>query len=201
MLAGVILAGGKSSRMGVDKSALILPESQISLLEHSQQQLALICAENVFISGASHPDAFLDLVPNCGPLAGIYSVLNQLQKQNSQINEIIVVAVDMPDIRYTDLDYLVKMGRESQSLCCFYKCFLPLYMPLTTEVIEYLSALFVPQTSEPALSNKQSQYALKRMVNELQGRQIAVLKDAQLDNINTPEQWQQRCAGHSLSKV
>lgn len=201
MLAGVILAGGKSSRMGVDKSSLILPASQISLLEHCQNKLALICAENVFISGANHPDALLDLVPNCGPLAGVYSVVNQLQKQNSQINEIVVVPVDMPDIRYADLDYLVKMGRESQSLCCFYKCFLPLYIPLTTEVIEYLSALFAPQTTEPALSNKQAQYALKRMINELQGRQIAVLKGAQLNNINTPEQWKQRCAGHSISKV
>ena len=201
MLAGLILAGGKSSRMGSDKSLLTLPNSQQSLLEYCQEKLALVCHENVFVSGSQHDNGIIDLVANCGPLSGIHGAISYIRSQHYKISELLVVAVDMPDISDEDLTYLLKMGRESQRLCCFENCFLPLYLPLNIDVTNYVSKVFTSEQLEAGEQAKKSQYSIKQMLNSLQGIQIQALKQSQLNNINTPVQWQQRCAEHPFTKV
>ncbi|WP_293745890.1 molybdenum cofactor guanylyltransferase [uncultured Paraglaciecola sp.] len=201
MLAGLILAGGKSSRMGLDKSLLTLPGSQQSLLEYSQKKLALVCDDNVLISGSQHDEGIMDVIPNCGPLSGIHGALTHIESQQSHINELLVVAVDMPDICHEDYIYLLKRGRESQRLCCFENCFLPLYLPLSIDVAKYLSDLLTPKPNGAGLQPKKPQYSIKQMLNSLQGIQIHALKNSQLNNINTPLQWHQRCAEQPFTRA
>lgn len=194
MLAGVILAGGRSSRMGTDKSALILPDIQISLLEHVKKQLALVSNNHIFISGVQHDQGIADSIPNCGPLSGIHGVTTQIKRESPEVNELLVVAVDMPDLRTEDLSYLLKMGRKNNRICCFESCFLPLYIPLSDVVQQYLTTLLQPQGEQIKMPIKKSQYSIKKMLDSMQGIQIPPLGKTRLDNINTPEQWQQYCS-------
>jgi molybdopterin-guanine dinucleotide biosynthesis protein A len=201
MLAGLILAGGKSSRMGTDKSLLTMPDSQQSLLEHCHNQLALMCDNNIFISGSQHKQGIADVIPNCGPLSGIHAAITYIAKYYTDISELLVVAVDMPDLCSEDFDYLLKMGRKRQRLCSFENCFLPLYIPLSVNVTQYLENVLKLQSYQASNQPKQRHYSVKMMLNSLQGLQIQPLKNTQLDNINTPEQWQERCAKQPFTKV
>jgi molybdopterin-guanine dinucleotide biosynthesis protein A len=194
MLAGLILAGGKSSRMGTDKSLLRLPDSQLPLLEHCKQQLAPVCGSNIFISGSQHRQGIADVIPHCGPLSGIHAVINHLEAYHSNIDELLVIAVDMPDLSSENFSYLLEMGRQNNSLCAFENCFLPVYIPLSSKVTQYLDTVLNHQSEQTVDQPKQRQYSVKIMLKSLQGLQIQPLKNTQLNNINTPVQWQQRRA-------
>ena len=198
MLAGVILAGGKSSRMGKDKSLLTLPDSQNSLLEHCHQKLTLLSDNNVFISGAQHEQGIADIIPNCGPLSGIHAVITHIEKYHPHINELLIVPVDMPDLSLDDFTFLLNMGKKDHRLCSFENCFLPLYIPLSINVIQYLNSALMQPSSNTGIQPKQRKYSLKVMLDSLKGLQIQPLKYTQLNNINTPQQWQQHCTEHTI---
>ena len=80
--AAVLLAGGKSSRMGRDKSALIVNGEPLW-----QRQLAVLRATEpaeLFISGmrdGPYADCGVEIladgIPNCGPLGGIATALRR----------------------------------------------------------------------------------------------------------------------------
>lgn len=193
MLAGVILAGGRSSRMGTDKSLLTLPGRQLSLLEYIKTQLAQVCDHKVFVSGNQYQQGIADRISGCGPLSGIHSVITEIANNYSNISELLVAAVDMPDLSVEDFDYLLNMGRKNNSLCCFETCYLPLYIPISGEVSQYLSSQLGGQNDTISDAPKKRQYSLKTMLDSLQGSQIAPLEKSRLENINTPTQWQQYC--------
>lgn len=201
MLAGLILAGGKSSRMGTDKSVLSMPESRQTLLEHCQKQLALVCNNHVFVSGSQHKQGIADVIPNCGPLSGIHAAIMYMRMFHPNINELLVIAVDMPDLCHEDFKYLLTMGRSSQGLCCFENCFIPLYIPLTNNVIEYLEKQLKQQTNDAVMQPKQRRLSVKMMLDSLQSLQVQPLKNTQLNNINTLGQWEQRCAEQLFIKA
>jgi molybdopterin-guanine dinucleotide biosynthesis protein A len=94
-VTGILLAGGKSRRMGEDKRYLVLGEQ--TLLERGLVVLRSIFQEVlVVIAQDSAPldvDARVvrDLVPDCGSLGGLYTGLVQ-----ATTPFIFVVACDMP---------------------------------------------------------------------------------------------------------
>ncbi len=94
-VTGVLLAGGKSRRMGEDKRYLVVGEQ--TLLERGLGVLRSMFHEVlVVIAQDSAPldiDARIvrDLVPDCGSLGGIYTGLTQATTQY-----IFAVACDMP---------------------------------------------------------------------------------------------------------
>ena len=94
-VTGVLLAGGKSRRMGEDKRYLMVGEQ--TLLERSLGVLRLMFHEVlVVIAQDSIPldinaRVVRDLVPDCGSLGGIYTGLTQ-----ATTPYIFAVACDMP---------------------------------------------------------------------------------------------------------
>jgi molybdopterin-guanine dinucleotide biosynthesis protein A len=201
MLAGLILAGGKSSRMGIDKSLLTMPNSSQTLLEYCKKKLELACGDNIFVSGSQHHQGIADVIPHCGPLSGIHAAITHLQMNYPNINELLVTAVDMPDLCHEDFEYLLNRGRNSRGLCCFENCFFPLYIPLSSKVTEYLTMQLKQQPDTAVTQPKKQQYSVKVMLNILQGLQIQPLKNTQLNNINTLVQWDQRCAKQLFIKA
>ena len=94
-VTGVLLAGGKSRRMGADKRYLVVGEQ--TLLERGLAVLSSIFQEVLVVIAQDSPpldvDARVvrDLVPDCGSLGGLYTGLTQAATPH-----IFVVACDMP---------------------------------------------------------------------------------------------------------
>ena len=94
-VTGVLLAGGKSRRMGEDKRHLVVGEQ--TLLERGLAVLqSIFCEVLVVIAQDSPPlkvaaQVVRDLVPDCGSLGGLYTGLTQ-----ATTPYIFVVACDMP---------------------------------------------------------------------------------------------------------
>ncbi|WP_299074503.1 molybdenum cofactor guanylyltransferase [uncultured Paraglaciecola sp.] len=201
MLAGLILAGGRSSRMGTDKSLLTLPHSQETLLQHSQKRLANICNHQVFVSGSTHPKGIADVIPHCGPLSGIHGVIAHIKQRGLPITELLIAAVDMPDLSTEDFGHLLEQGRKHGNICAFEKYYLPLYLPITKGVTAYLNTKLKYTLDNIELPAKNSHYSIKALLAGLQGSEISPLNMSHLNNINTPSQWQSHCARQSNSKV
>ena len=94
-VTGVLLAGGKSRRMGEDKRYLVVGEQ--TLIERGLSVLRSIFQEVLVVIAQDSPplgvDARVvrDLVPECGSLGGLYTGLMQ-----AATPWIFVVACDMP---------------------------------------------------------------------------------------------------------
>ena len=92
---GIILAGGQSRRMGLNK-ALVEFHGQ-TLIERTIETLRSICGEIVIV--VNEPAAYAQLgattvpdsVPDFGPLAGLHAGLSAMRAELG-----LVVAVDMP---------------------------------------------------------------------------------------------------------
>ncbi len=102
---GIVLAGGKSKRMGTDKSEIILDGK--SFLQIQTDKLKDLGADNVFISGKSSPIPYanhiMDLIPDMGPLGGLYSCFLECTCGNA-----LVLSVDVPLISHKTLNELLE---------------------------------------------------------------------------------------------
>lgn len=94
-VAGVILAGGKSSRFGSNK-ALALHQGDALILTIARR-LAALFPETLLITNTPEEYGFLgwpmakDRYPDCGPLAGIHAALRTVSQPR-----IFVCGCDMP---------------------------------------------------------------------------------------------------------
>lgn len=93
--SGIILAGGRSSRMGRDKSQLEMDGN--TLLDRVVKVVADL-ADDVHIVGHGH---IRDDFPNAGPLGGLLTGLRRARHPTS-----IVVACDLPFLNGALLAYL-----------------------------------------------------------------------------------------------
>src|SRR5689334_12595447 len=115
-MAGIILAGGQSRRMGEDKA--LLPWRGGTLLEHVAATLSSVTYPVVVVSdeperyrvfGAS---AVRDLYPGMGPLGGIISGLDVCPEWGYHA----VVGCDMPLIEAGLLKFLFELGEQGNSV-------------------------------------------------------------------------------------
>jgi molybdopterin-guanine dinucleotide biosynthesis protein A len=97
MFSGLILAGGQSSRIGKDKAFLKLNGK--FLIQHVIENISFLTSDVLIIAPRQRKYLKLglpvipDLIPNLGPLGGIYTgLLNTKHKYN------LVVSCDMPFI-------------------------------------------------------------------------------------------------------
>lgn len=93
-ITGIILSGGKSSRMGTDKGFLIYEEKPF--IQHSIDALKPLVSEIIIVSNNPDYDVFglkriEDVIENSGPVAGIYSGL-----KHSKTEYNIVLSCDVP---------------------------------------------------------------------------------------------------------
>jgi molybdopterin-guanine dinucleotide biosynthesis protein A len=130
MITGFVLAGGKSSRMGTDKSLMIWQGK--TLVEHAIDTLRPLCSKIVISSNQKIYDftgceTWPDDIDQQAPIIGIYSCL---KRSETDIN--IVLSCDMPLISTDLLSYLltntdnynaiipVHDGNQIEPLCGIY---------------------------------------------------------------------------------
>lgn len=113
-ITGVVLAGGQSRRMGFNKAEAEISGSSmlIRMIEKLQEVTPAIVvgSGSVIYPGISFPQ-IPDEYPQCGPLGGIYSVLNA---STSMLN--LVVSCDIPLVSVSLLKYIVSQAEESGAL-------------------------------------------------------------------------------------
>ena len=92
-VAGYILAGGRSSRMGQDKA--MLPLAGRPLVEHAVSKLRRVAFDVSILSRDPKLASFAPLVPdlheNCGPLGGI-----EAAQANTERQWVLIMPVDVP---------------------------------------------------------------------------------------------------------
>lgn len=102
---GIILAGGKSRRMGTDKAGLTLKGR--TFLEIQVRKLQLLGAADIIISGKpsalSGTRSVMDLYPDCGPLGGLCSSFPSIRQKYA-----LVLSVDIPLISVSTLKDLLE---------------------------------------------------------------------------------------------
>ena len=103
--SAIILAGGRSSRMGTDKAALRVGEK--TLLELMVEKVRHVGISDVVVSGCAACPAGTryapDLIPDRGPLSGIHAGLKQIRHRSC-----LVLPVDMPLIPEETLRLLIE---------------------------------------------------------------------------------------------
>ena len=110
-ITGIILAGGKSSRMGQDKGLLILngkPMIQhvIDRLEELNLSRILIVSNNS--NYAQFPYLVVeDVIVEKGPLGGIHAGL-----LHSKTNTNLILSCDTPNVTTELLDYLISKSKN-----------------------------------------------------------------------------------------
>jgi molybdopterin-guanine dinucleotide biosynthesis protein A len=129
IITGVIVAGGKSSRMGMDKGALILGNKY--LVQYSIDALKSICSgllistQNEWYAQLGYP-LVKDRIKDCGPIGGIYSSLLA-----AETPYILALACDMPFVSTQILEKLTanihaydcvvpRIGNKYEPLCAVY---------------------------------------------------------------------------------
>lgn len=158
--------------MGVDKAQLRRNEqTMLAYACRLLESLGLVVA----VSGGGQ--GIPDLVPQAGPLGGIHSALRQLQP-----GALLVVPVDMPLLTAETLRPLIERGEQRGVPVCYRDCYLPLYLPASQQLTDYLEAVFAPDSRKPR--------SVKKLLAALEAEQLPVSDPRALINTNTPEEWQ-----------
>lgn len=110
-ISGVVLAGGKSSRMGSDKAWTLYKGK--ALIEHAIDSIKPYCKELIIsakgkaYSGMSYP-VIADIEEGIGPIGGIASTL-----PHSQNELVLITACDIPLLSQKLISLLLDNSRNS----------------------------------------------------------------------------------------
>lgn len=189
-IVAAVLAGGLSRRMGTDK-ALLLDNQQRSQLHRACTVIKPFIADGVIqkmvVSRALNSveqqqlgyEFIPDLVEQKGPLGAIYSLVQSLK---NQCDYLLLLPVDLPFFQPDNLNTLIDQGLRKESACFYQDHFLPLFLPISEQLIQYL---------ERQLNREDGNLRVRSLLTELGSQAISYHEDEKfLTNANTPEQWQ-----------
>lgn len=185
MLYSLLLAGGKSSRMGEDKRQLVhegktLLDRALALLEQSG-------ADEILISGdLQHHDCIPDIVQDCGPLGGLHAALHYIDARGHTDRALLlVIPVDMPLLQADTLAQLVDGIGQSGS-CHFAGEVFPCVFRASSELLAHLDGLLA-QSTEPG-----GRRSMKALLDQGDARILdaASVPPSTFLNLNSPQDWQ-----------
>jgi molybdenum cofactor guanylyltransferase len=184
MFYAAVLAGGKSSRMGQDKSGLVLGgqtllERAVTLLEEADAELVLIGGGG---KGRNHVP---DLLPHCGPPGGLYSLLDYIrQHYGLDGSPLLLIPVDMPLLTVPTLQRLLAASVNA-SCCHFEEEVFPCIVKATPDLYTHLRDLFNDGTELGGSRSMTGVFSyLGAKVVEVDG-----ISPEEFRNTNTPEDW------------
>jgi molybdopterin-guanine dinucleotide biosynthesis protein A len=187
-LVGLILAGGRSTRMGCDKATL--PFGAGRLIDHMAATL------RQGMDRAGHPGHVLvsgkvdgyhcidDEVPGLGPMGGIVSAVNRLWEEPSRPRAVVIVPVDMPALTASTLARLVRRCLESGGDGAGYAGWeLPVALTLS-EPLPFHARAIAQEIGKPRARS------VRGFLSQLDMEWMeAPTDEAELLNANTPEEF------------
>ena len=184
-ISGVILAGGKSRRMGCDKAFLSLDGQ--TLIETVLENVQALAAEVIIVTNTPHQYAHLAarLVPDIhrgvGVLGGVHSGLTAATYERS-----LVVGCDMPFLNRSLLRYLASLSAQYEVV-----------VPCVDGLLEPLHAIYsrscLPLIEREIGAGRWQAFSFypRARVRYVDRDEFAHLDPelASLRNVNTPEDW------------
>ncbi len=191
-ISGVVLTGGKSSRMGVDKMAL--QHNNTTFLENAVDALSIFSNIYISVSKVQQNNVLIQKVLNnniklavdkyddIGPLGGLATTLPILPTEYA-----FVCACDMPNLNrhfieqiLGDIDtliydaYIAVSDRGKEPLCSIYskKC-----LPSINQSID------------------EQQYSINSMLARCKVKLINLSDSKHIENVNTPSEYQKISRG------
>lgn len=177
---GFILAGGRSSRMGQDKS--LLPVDGGSLVERISNVLSgLVVSVGIVGGSEAHRQRGMRVIaddfPGYGPVGGI---LTALRSSRSEWN--LVVACDMPALTVGFLKEL--MASRTEDVACV--------VPRTPDGRMHPLCALYHRSAKPVFESEilRGTRKLTQVVQLLPFREVLAGDASVLQNLNTPQDWQ-----------
>jgi len=178
-IAGIVLAGGLSSRMGQDKAKLQL--AQQTLLTRAVDLLERLDIDKVFVSG-DYPgfDFITDIYQQLGPIGGLHACVEALY---DDYDALFVLPVDMPLMGEPQCAYLLSEFKKQTQGVFYEQAIFPMILPLTLPLKNYLT--------DALASAQKKDRSLYRLLNTLKIQQVNDItqQDCRFQNSNTPEEW------------
>ncbi|WP_299551239.1 molybdenum cofactor guanylyltransferase [Seonamhaeicola sp.] len=178
-ITGIILAGGKSSRMGSDKGFIQL--NNTSFVEYSIKALKPLVNDIIIVSDNPDYDVFgykriEDAIKNAGPVAGIYS---GLEASGTEYN--LILSCDIPLIKTAVLEKLIDTTDRDSDIIQIESS--GKTMPLIALYKKQCAKVFLD-----ALQNDERR--LRRVINTLKTKNVVLHVDEQDTtlNVNTQEE-------------
>jgi molybdopterin-guanine dinucleotide biosynthesis protein A len=185
-LRGLVLAGGRSSRMGRDKAALVHPDGR-TLLRRCHDLLREAGCETIAISLRHDQEipAGLDGVEivrdpegaSLGPIAGIVAAMRL-----DPAADWLVLACDLPRLDAATLAHLISSKQSDEKFLAYRSEFDGLPEPLCT---------LYSQAALPILEQAQADdfSCPRKILIRNDCRLLEPVTPRALDNANTPEDW------------
>lgn len=179
-VAGVVLAGGKSSRMGQDKA--FLKRDEQTMLQFTAQQLRLAGVNDVIVSGSKQLYSGFDKVVEdthveLGPLGGMYSVLCQYP----EISYLLFIPVDLPLLSQNGIRPLLLETKHRPDSVMFSGQPLPLMLANTPQCRSILEKIL----------KLNERLSIRHFISKLSVTELQPDNDDYWFNANTPQEWQQ----------
>ncbi len=157
-ITGVLLAGGKSRRMGEDKRYLqvgrqTLFARSLSVFRSVFQEVLVVIAQDSATIEAGVP-VIRDLVPDCGSLGGLYTGLKQAATRH-----VFVAACDMPFLNPQAVRYVtalkdnadIVMAQWNTGLQPMHALYGPRCLPVLEEMIQTHNVKIQDIVAHPSL--------------------------------------------------
>ena len=179
-MVAVVMAGGRSKRMGVDKG-LIRYNGKAQ--RYYMADMLKTVFDNVFISvpfdfelpEKSSYTYIKDVVADLGPLGGLYSVFKEYPNKS-----ILVIATDMPDVDVAHIINLLEK-RDINSIATCYQNDKGFIEPLFA-IWESVASKIIEQLV------KENKLSMKMILKSNNAKIISTLSNSALLNINTAEE-------------
>ena len=175
---GLVLAGGRSSRMGTNKALLELNGE--TLLKRAMQLLEQAGCRQVLISGNYYGYRCVLDSAQLGPLSGIAAGLEACQTE-----KLLILPVDMPYMS-SELAQLLMHFRFEGNGVSYADAQFPLLLLNNETNRDILAELLAPET--PANQRSMTHFYRKAHITELP---VSPKYRHCFNNTNTPEEWQQ----------
>lgn len=194
-IAVVILAGGRSSRMGRDKASLpdSCPDGRRTLLDRAWSTGEEVLVElgedksSLFVSGISPNRRYIaDVIKERGPLGGIHGALKYFIKGEGggKVTDALFIPVDMPEISPSTLLTLIRGKNGNFDAAYFQGHELPLLVSVKEEICRLIE--------ERLMSGKRgASLSIFNLLKSLLAFEVSPssVEKSEFFNMNTPNEY------------